>query len=49
MQDDLINRTVLQKRLTKDGFLTSVATDGQNCLDIFIKAKDFNCVLMDIQ
>ena len=49
IQDDLINRTVLQKRLKLDGHEVVTTTDGQQAVDKIDADNDFDCILMDIQ
>ena len=49
VEDDAINRTVLAKRLLLDGHHVVCTTNGQECVQLFEKDRDFDCILMDIQ
>lgn len=49
VEDDPINRNVLAKRLTMDGHHVVCTTNGQECVELFEKDQEFDCVLMDIQ
>lgn len=49
MQDNLINSTILAKRMRKLGHTVVITTNGQSGLDKIISDNAFDCVLMDIQ
>ena len=46
--DDLINRTLAKKVLTKMGIQTDIAENGQVAYQM-VQQKDYNLVLMDMQ
>ncbi len=49
IQDNDINRTILAKRLTTDGYNVATTTNGQEGLDKVIADRSFDVVLMDLQ
>ncbi|KAF8319778.1 hypothetical protein DL93DRAFT_2225171 [Clavulina sp. PMI_390] len=49
VEDDLINRRVLEKRLKMRGHEVLYSTNGQEAVDMIEKDREFDCILMDIQ
>ncbi len=46
IQDNDINRTILAKRLTTDGYNVATTTNGQEGLDKVIADRSFDVVLI---
>ncbi|EJD55415.1 hypothetical protein AURDEDRAFT_94266 [Auricularia subglabra TFB-10046 SS5] len=50
VDDDLLNRKVLSKRLERDGHVVKQCGDGVDAVDLFTKGDfAFDCIFMDIQ
>jgi CheY-like chemotaxis protein len=49
VEDDMINRNILCKRLRMDGHEVAESTDGQQAVERIEKDREFDCILMDIQ
>jgi CheY-like chemotaxis protein len=49
IQDDLINRAILTKRLRLNGHIVVNATNGQEGLTQIEADQEFDAILMDIQ
>ncbi|KAF8319784.1 hypothetical protein DL93DRAFT_120462 [Clavulina sp. PMI_390] len=49
VEDDVVNRNVLAKRLKMDGHQVSTSVNGQEAVDLIKQDRAFDCVLMDIQ
>ncbi|KAI8903185.1 hypothetical protein EDD86DRAFT_272438 [Gorgonomyces haynaldii] len=48
-EDNVVNQRVMTKRLEKLGYTVQVASNGKECVDIYIKAPNqYNAILMDI-
>ncbi len=48
VEDDAVNRRVMQEYLEREGFDLQVAEDGEEALDL-LRQEDFGLILMDIQ
>jgi len=55
VEDNIINQKVLTKQLSAAGYVSTVANNGQECLDLLKKYLDkegscpFQIILMDIE
>ncbi|SGY74350.1 BQ5605_C005g03357 [Microbotryum silenes-dioicae] len=49
VEDELVNRMILQKRLTKDGHDVVVVEHGGDAVRLFKEDRQFDCILMDLQ
>ncbi|SCV69208.1 BQ2448_2228 [Microbotryum intermedium] len=49
VEDELVNRMILQKRLTKDGHEVVVVEHGGDAVRLFKEDRQFDCILMDLQ
>ena len=49
VDDNEINREILKEQLSQLNVHITEAVNGQECLDILYKKRDFNLILMDIQ
>jgi len=49
VEDDVVNRNILAKRLKMDGHEISTSVSGQGAVELIEKNRAFDCILMDIQ
>lgn len=49
LQDDYVNRKLLEKRLRLDGHDVIASINGQEAVNVIVDNRRLDCVLMDIQ
>ncbi|HEY5653815.1 MAG TPA: ATP-binding protein, partial [Pontiella sp.] len=49
VEDNLVNQMVVQRMLTKEGFLVEVANSGEQAIEILTRNNSFDLILMDCQ
>ena len=44
VEDDVVNRNILKKRLSLDGHVTLTVTNGQEAVELIGKDRAFDCI-----